>query len=232
MNRSIGALILIASLAGCTQTPVSTATLQDEAALPQVKHSPREGTSNEGESDAPYELNYESPRGKGFRKLVIRLDGKAVATLDSKEWVFDGLSTLSEGISPNRSMTWVSMVASGDAIDDDGNSHPYERAYCTFISLPEGCVLGSGTGSECGGQWEGDSWRTPDGELQDYRSRAITARKVLSGDGFYPISRTMDNLLRCDPPSKENAADYLEVMRRNLISASPEQKRTVSQGAQ
>ncbi|MFJ4375262.1 hypothetical protein ACIP1T_21990 [Pseudomonas japonica] len=115
---------------------------------------------------------------------------------------------------------FFNMINSGCVESEDGSSFYHEVFYCGLVSTRTGCLITIRTGEFCAGSFtDDDKWDNdvvPGFDLIQRSPRAVDfveKRLVLESS---PVS-TYENLLMCDPPSKENLQEYEKIKRDTIF---------------
>lgn len=132
---------------------------------------------------------------------------------------------LSGHFSPSCNLVWVGALDKGEVTNDAGEVvENHERYYCVFIALPQACVLAIRTDMMCSGKFDrSDQWIRDDGYPSlDLLSKGFpNIKKYISGPNSR-VDPTLDvnNVLRCDPVSRDNVGDYLKVVNDERLGVS------------
>jgi len=164
-------------------------------------------------------------RGKQSR-VEIYYGGRLVRTIEAESGEFQEELPLSTSSSGNIAL--LHRLESGTLHVSPGEVQRYDRYYCNFVDLRNGCILERRAGEFCGGEWaEGDTWRDLDGRKNNLLAKRLTAEQVArpneppADDAVW----SYPNLQHCDPPGPHNRSSYVTLLKANAFSLSPAQLR-------
>lgn len=151
---------------------------------------------------------------------IIFSNNKYSADLSRSEHYYteDGYSK----VSPSGKYLIVYSVSGGNVEFGDGTSKYSERAYCSVVDMENGCIVSDWDGEACGYTWVGNkdvlaSSEEVGADTFDFNSMRPSINKIKNKLSSMDIRR-VNNMLRCDSPSKENINNYQRLARENIES--------------
>ena len=176
-----------------------------------------------GNTFAALHIQYSAPLEDRYANLTIFNDGKVTRTLSGdqyEEGTFE--KVVPHFLSKDLTYLHFTQIASGKVELPDGSSKNHEVVYCGIINTRSGCLISKETGSFCGGSFTEDGkWRMPFSPDFDLERQAPKVEdyypKGLSIADHKPLS-SLENLMKCDPPSTENLDTYNHLINNNSFT--------------
>lgn len=179
-------------------------------------------------------LRYDGEQNGRYRNVSVMKQGKLVRRMALGERSYSLFEHAPDpATSPDGRYVLVSDVESGEVGMPDGRGSLHERPYCGFIDTRSGCLFARQTGQFCGGQFnDAGAWVSPalpnltiSEELptaEDYASGRLSPSEAPDG--------SIDNLLRCDPPSPSNRDHYRKLIDAGIFEVTPSQRKALYGG--
>lgn len=181
------------------------------------------GLANNKHGIAPvnssWNLSFLDSIGERYRVLKISKGDKLVRELNgSVDGDFEKPGQ--ESFSPDGEFLVVYQVISGNVEEPGIESFLHEVSYCNMIRLSNGCIIFRTSGIFCAGEFSPKSeWVEYDGSTLSLSKEAPSikgyADMEFASEGSPVYS--LDNLLACDPISKNNVGDYQRALERGLF---------------
>jgi hypothetical protein len=163
---------------------------------------------------------YSDPVGERYLTLTILKDGKEVRSLHAELESGGAFEReILPRLSPHGTYIYIVQVESADLETPHGPVMS-QTAYCSLVSVSNGCVLIRETGEFCGGAFTlNEQWASslyPELNLAGAAPRVgAFASGELKPDNSHENS--FENLIACDPPSTKNADGYRAVIKNNIF---------------
>jgi hypothetical protein len=137
---------------------------------------------------------------------------------DPRYYIEDGSSKTS----PSGKYLKITSVAGGYVGQEDGTFKYTDRAYCSVIDMTDGCIVSDWDGAACAYTWVGNkdvlaSSEEPGAEIFDFSSFRPSINKVRRYFATMDLE-SVENIMRCDAPHKENINSYQEFAKKSKES--------------
>lgn len=168
---------------------------------------------------------YEENEGHRYAVLKILDSGRLVRLFrgrDDDGGTFEKIEP--PHFSEDHKYLLFSQVDSGEVIGPDDLPLYHEVAYCGIVNTRTGCLIARETGEFCGGSFtkEGgwDNPTYPDFDLEAQSPRAWDYAKGRSVPHGGTLA-SLENLLLCDPPDRENLDAYKAISEKTFSVRTP-----------
>ena len=121
--------------------------------------------------------------------------------------------------SPSGNYTLFYSVSGENLSLEDGTEKYVDRAYCSVIDMRDGCIVSDWDGEACGYDWVNGKDILASSEEKEADVFDFTAMRPLinkeSAQQVIASEVSMKNILRCEPPNKNNIEAYQLLLKHN-----------------